>query len=459
MSVDLVIRGDLVLPDQVVRDGYVAVKDERVAALGAGEPPAAAETHDHRGAWILPGIIDGQVHAGSEHGHPGIESLTHAAAAGGITTVVDMPYDEPQPVMDGEILARKVDAVAEYAHVDVALYGSFAKGEGWRRVAEQADGGVCAFKIATYQAHPTRFPRLSPPEMLKGFREVARTGLAVGVHNEDMELVDDCIAELKAGGQTGPEWHSPSRPPLAESLANWQILEIGAEAGVRAHIVHTSIARACEQAALFRDAGHVATVETCVHYLLFTDEDVARLGGRLKVNPPIRDAGQREALWQCIENDQIVFVSSDHGPWSLERKNRPDMFANAAGAPGVELLLPAFYTGLMQRSGDIHLAARMLAEGPARFFSLYPRKGVLAPGADADVTVLARERWTVEETALLGSQKWSPYHGMEMQGRVAAAWLRGQCIFDGEAVRSRAGQGRFQRPVPAADASLRQAAQ
>ncbi len=449
MSYDLVIRGDLVLPEQVIADGFVAVKDGAIAALGAGAPPQAGAVSDHRGCWILPGIIDGQVHAGSEHGHPGLETLTEAAAAGGVTTVVDMPYDEPQPVMDATILAEKVAAVDRFAHVDVALYGSFAKGDGWQRIAEQAAGGVCAFKIATYQAHPTRFPRLSPPEMLNGFREIAKTGLPVAVHNEDMELVDDCIARLKAGGHTGPEWHSPSRPPLAESLANWQILEIGAEAGVRAHIVHTSIPRACTQAAWFREAGHVATVETCVHYLLFTDADVARLGGRLKVNPPIRGAEEREALWACIENDEIVFVSSDHGPWSLERKTRADMFANAAGAPGVELLLPAFYTGLMQRSGDIRIAARMLAEGPARFFGLWPRKGGLTPGADADITVLSREAWTVREAELLGVQKWSPYDGMEMAGRVAAAWLRGEPVFDGEKVLSRPGQGRFLRPVAA----------
>jgi len=458
MSYDLVIRGDLALPGQILPDGFLAIRDGRIAAIGDGAPPAAVAEHDARGQYVLPGIVDGQVHAGSQAGHAGIESLTHAAAAGGLTTVVDMPYDEPEPVTNAEILARKVAAVEELAHVDVALYGSLAKEGGWRTVAEQAEGGVCAFKIATFEAHPTRFPRIAPPEMLKGFREIARTGLPVAVHNEDMELVNGLIADFKAEGKTGAEYHSPSRPPLAEALANWQIMEIAAEAGCRGHIVHTSIARACEQAALFRAAGHQVTVETCVHYLIFTDEDVARLGGRLKVNPPIRGADQREALWACVESGEIVFVSSDHGPWSLDRKDNPDMFANAAGAPGVELLLPVFYTGLLQHSGDLQVLARMLAEGPARFFGLWPRKGGLVVGGDADVAVMARESWTLDESQLKGEIKWSPYHGMTLDGRVSATFLRGRQIYDGKMVSSRPGDGVFLRPAGGGDGSARLAA-
>jgi allantoinase len=458
MSYDLTVQGDLVLPDRVLVDGWLAVRDGCIAAIGDGEAPAAARSIDARGSWILPGGIDGQVHAGSQIGYPGIESLTHAAAAGGLTTVVDMPYDEPQPVTDGEILTDKIEAVARFAHVDVALYGSFAKTGGAERIAEQAEGGVCAYKIATYENHPVRFPRLSPPEMLKGFREVAKTGLPVAVHNEDMELVDDCVADLKAAGKTGAEFHSPSRPKLAETLANWQILEIAAAAGAHGHIVHTSIARACEQAAVFKAAGYKATVETCLHYLIFTDDDVARLGGRLKVNPPIRGADERDALWACVERGEIAFVSSDHGPWTLDRKDKADIFANMAGAPGVELLLPVFYTAAMERCADIHLVTAMLAEGPAKFFGLWPRKGALAVGSDADITVLARENWTVEETDLRGEIKWSPYHGMALSGRVTATVLRGDLIYDGAEVLSRAGMGRFVAPVGADSSGVTQVA-
>jgi allantoinase len=447
MKADLVIRGDLVLPDRVQRDGWIAIDEGRIAAIGIGEAPSAKEVHDARGQWVLPGIIDGQVHAGSQAGHTGLESLTHAAAAGGLTTVVDMPYDEPQPVTDAEILRQKVDTLERVAHIDVALYGSLAKEEGWRTVAEQAEGGVCAYKIATYENHPVRFPRLSPPEMLKGFREVAKTGLAIAVHNEDMELVDAMVAELKAAGRSGGDAHSPSRPVLAEALANWQILEIAAATGARGHIVHTSNARACQQAAWFNAQGHQATVETCVHYLMFTDEDVARQGGRLKVNPPIRGAEEREALWRCVERGEIVFVSSDHGPWTVDRKTDPDIFKNMAGAPGVEMLLPAFYTGLMERSGDIHVLTRMLAEGPARFFGLWPRKGALTVGGDGDVTVLAKENWRVEDGDLKGEIKWTPYAGMTMAGRVAATYVRGRKAFDGETILSQPGDGTFIRPV------------
>jgi allantoinase len=350
MSFDLVIRGDLVLPEEVLRDGYVAVTAGRIAAIGAGDLPPARETVDARGRLVFPGVIDGQVHAGSAEGFGGLEDLTRSAAAGGVTTVVDMPYDEPDPVVDCDLLARKIEVLEAKAHVDVALYGTVAKQVDVAMIRRLADAGVAAFKISTYESHPKRFPRITHPEMERAFRAIAETGLTVAVHNEDQELVDDSIARAKAAGRLRADAHSAARPPLAELVANAVLLEIGAATGARVHIVHSSLARGFDMARSYRQQGFQATAETCIHYLILTEADVIRAGARGKVNPPIR-SNERDAIWQRLIEGQVAFVSSDHCSWPLARKNDENIFATPAGAPGVAVLLPLLYTAAVAQRG------------------------------------------------------------------------------------------------------------
>jgi allantoinase len=451
MNFDLVIRGDLVLPEEVLADGYVAIADGRIGALGAGTPPLARETIDARGQLVFPGLVDGQVHAGSAEGFTGIEDLTRSAAAGGVTTIVDMPYDEPDPVVDEELLARKIEVLEAKAHVDVALYGTVAKRVDPAMIHRLAEAGVAAFKISTYESHPKRFPRISHPEMARAFAAIAETGLTIAVHNEDQELVDDAIARAKAAGRLGAEAHSDARPALAERVANAVLLEIGAATGARVHIVHSSIARGFDQARSYRAQGFAATAETCIHYLILTEADVVRAGARGKVNPPIR-AAEREAIWQRLMAGDVAFVSSDHCSWPLARKDDANIFASPASAPGVAVLLPLFFTAAVENRGlGPEVAARMLAEAPARHFGLYPRKGALRIGADADIAIAARCRWQIDEARQHCQRApWSPYHGLPVALRIAATFLRGRKIFDGDQVLAKPGQGMFLRPVGAA---------
>ena len=292
-------------------------------------------------------MIDGQVHAGSAEGFAGLEDLTRSAAAGGVTTVVDMPYDEPEPVVDCDLLARKIEVLEAKAHVDVALYGTVAKQVDIGMIGRLADAGVAAFKISTYESHPKRFPQISHPEMERAFRAIAETELTVAVHNEDQELVDNSIARAKAAGRMRADAHSAARPPLAELVANAVLLEIVSATGARVHIVHSSLARGFDMARSCRAQGFSATAETCIHYLILTEADVIRAGARGKVNPPIRP-NEREAIWQRLIEGQVAFVSSDHCSWPLARKNDENIFATPAGAPGVAVLC-LLYTAAEQR--------------------------------------------------------------------------------------------------------------
>lgn len=442
-----VITGRVVTPSGLLEDGWIALSGEQIAGVGSGERPEASEVIEYGSAFVLPGAVDGQTHAGSQIGFPGLGLTTKAAVIGGVTTIVDMPYDEPDPIVTGDLLARKVEAVGVHAVCDVALYGTVPIEPVATDVAALVAGGVCAFKISSFEAHPHRFPRIGSGatraliEMLEG------TGLPLGLHNEDQEIVRRLATEFKAAHNTGPEHHSPSRPEVAELAATATFLALGAGTSTAVHIVHISTPDGFYMVRHFRDAGAPATAEMCVHYLHFdAAEDMQRLGGLLKVNPPIR-AGRREALWRILEAGECTFVSSDHSAWPLERKTNPSIFDVAAGMPGLETLLPVFFTDAAARHGSDR-AARMcadwLADRPARFFGL-GAKGRLAPGMDADIAVLQPGSVAYDPKVNPDGPGWSAYEGEIFAATPVATWVRGRLAWDGSVVTAPAGSGRYIR--------------
>jgi allantoinase len=450
---DLVIRGDAVLAEQVIPDAYLAVRDGRIAAIGTGAAPPARQTEDFSGHLLFPGLVDAQTHAGSHKGLAGLADTTRAAAAGGVTTIVDMPFDEPVPLDDLETLQAKVDKIAEVAVIDVALYATAKKqGDVAAHLRDVVGGGVAGIKLSTYEYHPTRFPRFSTGEMYRVFLEAAALGVPVAFHNEDQELVAHFLAEARAKGDTSAEAYGRSRPPMAERVANAQILELASHTGVRCHIVHSSIPDGVDLVRRYRAQGHDFTVETCLQYLVFTDDDVARQGAYLKQNPPLRSKESREALWARLADDAVDMVSTDHVAWPESRKSDPDIFKNGSGMPGLETLLPAFYTEAVARGFAPTLIARMSSLKPARHFGFYPRKGVLQPGADADVAVFRLGPTRFDQAGMTSEVKWTPFNGRDFAGRVAATFVRGQKVYDGKSVVARAGHGQFLRPDRAASA-------
>lgn len=453
---DLVITGNLLTEEGIARDAFVATRDGKVAAIGKGKPPAARDgTLDARGCWIMPGVVDGQVHTGSQANREGIGIGTRAAAAGGVTTIVDMPYDEPHPVVNVDLFRQKVATVDRDAHVDVALYGTMTKENGVGQLRAQIDAGACGFKFSTYESNPTRFPRISPPDMVEAFALIAPSGLACGVHNENQEIVDSLSKRLQAEGKTDWRSHGMSRPPIAELLAIADVYEIGAATGCRAHIVHCSVSRGFEMCDAYRRQGIKASIETCIHYLVFNEEDLGRLGPLLKVNPPIRPKDQVDALWAHVAAGRVDFVSSDHVAWSLDRKaNHEDFFKNSSGIPGLETLLPAFFTSVERRGLPLTLVPRMLSGGAARHFCL-AEKGRLTPGADADFVVLEPGRHVHSAKKSQGAAEWSPFDGMTFSVRVRETFVRGKQVWDGVTgkITASSGQGRFVPATPASEAA------
>lgn len=442
---DRVFLGDVVTSSEVIRGGYVAVRGETIAAIGRGAPPPAGEIIDHSGKMIMPGLVDGHMHTSSALGWPGIELASRSAAAGGVTTCVDMPYDVPQAVTSAAVLAEKIGWVERTSYVDMALYGTIKKNGGVDEIAGLAAAGVSAFKLSTYEYDAVRFPRIDHPTMVAAFREIAKTGLPVSVHNEDQELVEKLTAEAKAAGNTDPIWHCRTRPPLAETMADFEIFEIGLETGAHVHIAHSSVARGFTIAETFRAQGGMATGEACIQYLCMTEEDIIRLAGKGKCNPPFRTAAEVERMWEALLADKIAYVSTDHAPWPLDRKMLPDIFACGAGLTGMQSFAPLMFTLLDERGLSPTLMATYCAERTAKLHGLWPKKGAIKPGFDADLLVMERAEYDFDEAIIVDrpETRWSPYHGRRMRGRVVETVLRGRTIWDGTSVIGKPGDGSF----------------
>jgi len=445
---DSVIRGRFVGEDGIVDNGFAAIRDGKIAHLGAGTPPAARQVHDFGDAIVLPGVIDGQVHSRSQKDQEDFVWSTRSAAAGGVTTIVDMPYDAGLLISTGEMIREKARSAAEQARVDFALYGTIRPSDGPTHIAEMAEAGAAAFKFSTFDTDPNRFPRIPTPLLYAAFAEVAKTGLIAGVHNENDECVKVWSEAIMASGRTDYRTHGESRPPIAETLAIAEVYEIAEATGCPAHIVHCSVGRGYDLAQAFRAQGVDATIEACIHYLVCSEEeDVSRMLGRAKCNPPIRSMAEREKLWQHLAAGHITIVSTDHVSWGLNRKSSPVMLDNASGMPSLEVLPSLLLDGLTERNLPLTHAAKLLASNPARLFRIADQKGSFGIGLDADFAVFA-ERPRYYDAAASGHNVvgWSPYEGRLIRHAPIATFLRGELVFDGTNVLAQPGNGRFIKP-------------
>lgn len=439
---DLCVKGTVIAESETIVGGWIGVTNGKITAIGQGTPPEAKQTEDFGAALILPGVVDGQTHATSYKGLPGIEITTASAIAGGVTTLVDMPYDNPEPLDRPERFDAKAAAVEQYAHADMALYGTVTRETETTNVAELIKKGVIAFKISSFESSPTRFPRIAEDLTLDLFEALAPSDLPLGLHNEDQEIVLARMQRARDAGIEGIEAHSNSRPLAAETAATAQFFALAQAAGAHAHPVHQTAKESFDITGMFAATGMRATGELCVHYLWFdAARDGEAHGARMKVNPPIRP-GAIEGLWQSLENGNVAFVSSDHSSWPIDNKLTASIFDAGAGIPGLETLLPAFFTLAKARSHDAaRMTADMLAQRPAKFFGIDDRKGAIALGRDADFAVLEEGRFIWDETKAHDGLNWTPFHGAEFSARVIASFLRGEKGWDGEHVVNASGAG------------------
>jgi allantoinase len=444
-DLDLVIKGNLVLAGGIVENGQVGVRDGVVIGLFDGnEPVSATEEIDASGRLVFPGIVDAHVHSYSIPTE-GFEHSTPAAAAGGVTTIIEMPYDITGKQSDPERFAKKIDLISRSARVDVALLATIEKQGPLDKIAPLVEMGACGFKLSVNEADPVRFPRIAAGVLWNVLPVIAEQGVTVGFHAENEELINFLVDRLRKEGRVYPLAHCLSRPSASETLAVLELLELAYWTRCRLHLYHTSLPRSVQMIEIFRRQGVDVSVETCPHYLILHEDDMERLGAFAKINPPIRSRQCVEEMWELVKADKIDMLTSDHAPWPLERKQAEVIFDNGSGAPGVETIFPLLYSeGVVKRGLSPLQLARMLCEAPARRFNLHPRKGRIALGADADFAILdPAVRWTVRGAEMRSSAGWTPYEGMEVQGRVVRTLLRGRTVYDGQEVTAKPGYGVF----------------
>ncbi len=443
------IRGGLVvLEDGAPRAADVIVAAEHIAGIVAPGEGDADEVVDARGLAVLPGAVDAHVHC-NEPGRArweGFLAATRGAAAGGTTTIADMPLNSMPPTTDGASFDLKRASLERAAVVDVALWGGLT-GADARPLRELRERGAVGVKTFLSDPGVPEFPRLDHETFAAALAVAARAGLLVGVHAEDEATTRELGARLRGGGRTDPAAWLESRPVDAETGAVGRAVRVAAATGARLHVVHVSAAEAV--AAARAVSGADVTIETCPHYLVFTAEDVASAGAVLKCAPPIRDAPNRERLWQHLLAGQIDVVASDHSPSSADLKASTDIWQAWGGVTGVQSLLPALLdAGVHGRGLGLARLARLAATAPARRLGLYPRKGALRVGADADLALVDLEReWTLDPAALQAKSGLSPYVGRRFRGMVRRTIVRGRDVYrDGEVVGA-AGYGRFVRSI------------
>ena len=427
MQADLVIHnGTVVGPDTAIA-ASVAIKDGKILAVGQGEAmPEAMETLDAAGLHLLPGAIDVHVHF-RDPGYPhkeDWESGTAAAAFGGVTTVFEMPNTIP-PTANAELLAAKHAIASSKAYVDYGLYGLLGE-DTIERVGELIAGGVIGFKL--YMGNTFgKIPSPSTGAMLEAFEVVAPTGKRVSLHAETNSIMERRQARLAEAGRNDPLAHLASRPAVvaAEAVARAAIL---AEwTGARIHILHISSAAELVPLADAKGRGVDITGETCPHYLFLSADDYSRWRGIIRVNPPVREKENQIPIWNALVDGTIDLIATDHAPHTPEEKTRPVIWDVDCGFPGVEWQMPIMLTEVARGRASVCDYVRWSAVNPAKVWGLYPRKGAIQVGADADVALVdLGKRWTLDDARLQSRSKVSPWHGREVCGLPVHTLVRGR---------------------------------
>ncbi|MDF3289923.1 allantoinase AllB [Streptomyces silvisoli] len=430
-DVELVLRSTRVVTPEGERPAAVAVSGGRIADVlpYEAEVPAGARLVDIGDDALLPGLVDTHVHV-NDPGRTeweGFETATRAAAAGGVTTLVDMPLNSIPPTTTVAALDIKRNTAFDKVHVDVGFWGGAVPGN-VKDLQPLHDAGVFGFKCFLLHSGVDEFPQLSPAELEAAMGEIASFGGLLIVHAEDPQLIDSAP---RPHGRKYADFLA-SRPRAAEDTAIGQLIALAKRLDARVHVLHLSSSDALPLIAAARRDGVRLTVESCPHYLTLTAEEVPDGATEFKCCPPIREAGNQDALWRGLADGTIDCVVSDHSPSTvdLKRLDTGDFGQAWGGISSLQLGLPAIWTEARRRGHSLSDVARWMSTGPARLVGL-SGKGAIAPGRDADFAVLApEETFTVDPAALHHRNQVTAYAGRTLHGVVRATWLRGQLIAD-----------------------------
>ncbi len=446
------ITGGMVVTPHEVAKADLLLADGRVAAVGRGLSADGARVLDALGRYVLPGGVDAHTHvtldADATRDADVFYTGSLAAAAGGATAIIDHMAFSPRTLREQTDVYRKL---AEGR--PVVDYGFHGVVRGTDETALEDLAWLCAQGYSSCKAYMTYDERLDDEALLRLLRRTRELGMVLAVHAEDHGAVTALRAECKALGRLEPLWHPKSRPASCEAEAVARLLRLAARAGdAPVYVVHLSTAAGLDEVRKARAAGQRNIfAETCTQYLILDEQRYADPveGLRYVMSPPLRPRSDVEALWQGLRNGDIQTVATDHCSFSLadKAKGLGNFMACPGGAPGMEERMAVLFSeGVMRGRISMRTFTDALCANPARIFSLYPRKGALLPGSDADVAIIdPGVEYVLRARDLHGPSDYSLYEGMALRGRVEAVFLRGRLIAKDGVVVGERGRGRFLR--------------
>lgn len=441
-AVDIVIKNGKIVTPYRMLDAGIAIANGKIVAI-AKTPllPRAEMVIDAKENFLLPGAIDTHAHLyDPEYVHrEDFLNGTKAAAAGGVTTVIDMPLRTPALT---ELIKQKIHVAEKDAIVDFGFHSGMISEGNMSEIPSVARLGVRSFKVFTCAPF-----RVIDETLVKIMKIVFECDGVVYVHAEDDDIVSQETNRLRKQGRKDPIAYIESRPPRAELRAVNKVIKFAKHVGVRVHFAHLSTKRGIASLERAKTMGREITGETCPHYLIFMKKDIRRLGPYLKMTPPLRSKGDVVSLWRALKTGLVDTVASDHAPGTEDEKEVGwrDIWQASAGIPGVETLMPLMVSeGVNRDLISLQDLCRMLCERPAKIFRIYPRKGALLVGSDADIVIVdLKRKTTVSASKLHYKVGWTPYEGMRLKGYPILTIVRGEVVASSGEVVGRPGYGKL----------------
>jgi len=442
--IDLILNNAKAYVNKEIVECSIAIDKGKIFKIGkeANMPKAESKT-DLKGLLVLPGLIDAHVHLRDE-GKAYKEDFytgTAAAAAGGITTALDMPNNNPI-TMSAETLKNRMKVAERKILVNVGFFSEFPKNV--KEIWEIVDEGAVAFKL--FMAEQIGGLNIDDEEALqKAFEIVKKIGTIVAVHAEDSTLLEKAKKELKSSDRNDIEAFLEAHSDKVEEKAVKRLLNIAKRTGAHLHFCHISTDKGLSAIVAEKNSGVPITCEVTPHHLLLTTNDLKKLGSLALTTPPIREKHHSEALWKGVLNGWVDTLGSDHAPHTLEEKKAKNIWDVKVGIPGLETMLPLMLTMVKNRKLSITDLVRLLAEKPAEVFKL-KGKGYIENGCDADlVDVDLKRKFKIDSSKFHSKAKYSPFDGWSAEGKPAKTFVNGRLIMDEDEIVAEAGSGKIFR--------------